>query len=221
MADNIFQGSELVPPQDDTKRLVIMFHGLGANGQDLIGLAPYFAEELSETAFLSPDAPFDCDMAPVGKQWFSLANRDEAAILEGVQKVAPDVNRYIDEQLERFKLKEEQLILLGFSQGAMLALHVGLRREKPIAGILGYSGALVGATQLQDEIKSKPEICLVHGEDDMVVPFMALQEALVALQGANLVVHGYSRQGLGHGIDPAGVKIGIEFIKSVSESVTI
>lgn len=210
------EGPSYGPKSDGKpKQLVIMLHGLGADGNDLIGLAPHFAEHFPDAVFVSPNAPFPCDMAPFGLQWFSLQIREEQAILDGVKDAAPILDHFIDEQLKHYGLKEENLVLLGFSQGTMLSLYVGLRREKRLGGILGYSGALVGADMLKDEIKTNPEVCLVHGEVDEIVPFDAFKQATTALQKVGVIVHGYSREDLGHGIDPAGVAIGVEFLKRV------
>ena len=124
-------------------RLVILLHGLGADGNDLIGLAPYWAPLLPTTEFLSPNAPFPCDMAPYGYQWFSAQDRSPAAVLAGVRAAAPFLDAFIDDALAERGLDDADLALVGFSQGTMMALYVGLRRSQPVAGILGFSGRLL------------------------------------------------------------------------------
>jgi phospholipase/carboxylesterase len=200
---------------NQAKQLVVLLHGLGADGNDLFGLVPYFSKALPDAHFISPNAPFSCDMAPFGKQWFSLLDRSEDKILEGVKYVAPTLNAFLDTKLESLGLTDENLSLVGFSQGTMLALYTALRRQESMAGVLGYSGALVGAKLLEKEVVSRPELCLVHGEDDQVVPFEAFKEAIQVLQKAGFFVNGYSREGLAHGIDPAGMQIGCAFLRRV------
>ncbi len=197
------------------KQIVILLHGLGANGDDLFGLVPYFSSILPDAYFVSPNAPYKCDMAPFGYQWFSLLDRSEENILNGIKEVTPTLNQFIDEKIAEFGLQEKDVALIGFSQGTMLSLYSAPRREKPLAGVLGYSGALVAPHLLKNEIKSKPEVCLVHGEADEIVPFQAFGDAMTALQKSGVTVHGYSREDLGHGIDPEGMKIGQKFLKDV------
>lgn len=197
------------------KQLVVLLHGLGADGNDLFGLVPHFAQILPDAQFVSLDAPYPCDMAPFGRQWFSLQVRTEEAILEGVRNAEPILNRYLDEKLAELGLEDKDLALVGFSQGTMLSLHTALRRPHAMAGVLGYSGALVAPKLLETELKSRPELCLVHGEADSVVPFEAFGEAVSALQKLGLFVNGYSREGLDHGIDPAGMQIGLAFLRRV------
>ncbi len=196
-------------------KLVILLHGLGANGDDLYGLVPHFAKAMPDVHFSCPNAPYPCDMAPYGLQWFSLMDRSEEKILEGVKNAAPILNQFIDSKKQELGLEDEDVALLGFSQGTMLSLYAAFRRERPLAGVLGYSGALVAPHLLKDEMKSAPDICLVHGEDDDIVPFEAFKDAMSVLQTMQLPVAGYSREGLGHGIDPAGLQIGIDFLQGL------
>ncbi len=193
--------------------LVILLHGLGADGNDLISLAPLFARMLPGAAFVSPHAPFPCDMAPVGRQWFSFQNREPEAVLGGVRAAAPHLGAFIDTELERAGLPDERLALIGFSQGTMMALHVALRRARPCAAVIGYSGALVGPQALAGEIESRPPVLLVHGDADEIVPFSSMAAAEQALQENGLLVHGEVRPGLGHGIDETGLQLGAAMLK--------
>ena len=140
------------PPASGGKpsRLVILLHGLGADGNDLIGLAPYWAPMLPEAEFLSPNAPFPCDMAPYGYQWFSSQDRNPAAVLAGVRAAAPILDAFIDEALAARGLGDGDLALVGFSQGTMMSLFVGLRRAQPAAGIVGFSGRLLAPELLSE-----------------------------------------------------------------------
>jgi phospholipase/carboxylesterase len=196
------------------KQLIIFLHGLGADGNDLFGLAPYFSQSLPDAHFVSPDAPYPCDMAPFGRQWFSLADRNEERVVEGVKNAEPILNRFIDNKIKELDLNHKDVALIGFSQGTMLALYTALRRTDKISAVLGYSGALIAPHALKDELKSQPQICLVHGQADDVVPFDAFNQAMSVLQKLGIMAHGYSQDGLKHGIDPAGIKIGIEFLRN-------
>jgi phospholipase/carboxylesterase len=188
--------------------LVILLHGLGSDGNDLIGLAPYWAPQLPDTAFVSPNAPFPCDMAPYGYQWFSLLDRSPQRILAGVQAAAPILDAFITEELERHGLDESRLALVGFSQGCMMSLHVAPRRAKPVAQVLGYSGRLIGADLLKSEARSKPPVLIVHGTADQVVPFDSLAASEAGLKAAGLPVETLVRPGLGHSIDERGLAEG-------------
>ncbi|MGH7073173.1 MAG: alpha/beta hydrolase [Stellaceae bacterium] len=193
-------------------RLVVLLHGLGADGNDLFGLVPALAPALPDTAFLSPDAPYPCDMAPSGRQWFSLQTRTLEAIEAGVRAGAAILDQYLDQALAQLGVDESRLVLLGFSQGTMMSLFVGLRRERQIAGIIGYSGRLVGASS---EFRSKPPVFLVHGDADEVVPPQSLPEAVATLEAAGVPVESLSRPGLGHGIDEEGLRRGRDFLARV------
>lgn len=190
------------------KQLVILLHGVGANGDDLIGLAPIFSQILPDAEFLSPNAPEPCDMAPVGYQWFSLQDRSADRIEAGVRAAAPLVDRFIDEQSAARQIAPDKVALLGFSQGCMMSLFVGLRRQSPVAAILGYSGTLVAPHKLADEIVSRPPVLLVHGEADPVVPYQLLSVSQAGLEAAGVEVQTLSRPGLGHGIDEEGIRHG-------------
>lgn len=197
--------------------LVVLLHGVGADGNDLMGLAPYWAPLIPGAEFLSPDAPFPCDMAPYGRQWFSLQDRSPVRIFAGVRAAAPILDAFLDAALEARGLDDSRLALVGFSQGTIMSLHVGLRRPKPIAGILGYSGALSGADALAQEIRAKPRVLLLHGDADEIVPFQALAAAKAALAALKVPVETLERPGLGHGIDEIGLRRGGEFLREVLE----
>ena len=194
------------------KQLVILCHGLGSDGQDLIALAPYFSKTLPDALFIAPNAPEPCDMAPMGYQWFSLNEATPETRLAGTQAAAPVLNAFIDQQLEILGLDDSALALVGFSQGTMLSLHVAFRREKPMAGVIGYSGALVGEDLLMSEIVSRPPVLLIHGAMDDVVPPDALDHAIKALAMAGVTVTSEMRPDLGHSLDDRGIMIGMDFL---------
>jgi phospholipase/carboxylesterase len=202
------------------RQLVVLLHGVGADGQDLIGLAPMLAERLPHALFAAPDAPQPCDMAPYGRQWFSLQDRRPSALLAGTRRAAPPLDAFLDELLARHGLDESRLALLGFSQGTMMALHVASRRPRPVAAVLGFSGALIGAETLPQEVRSRPPVMLVHGDADDVVPVDAMFMAVEGLQAVDIPVQWILRPGLPHSVDPYGIAAGARFLADMlAESV--
>jgi phospholipase/carboxylesterase len=197
------------------RRLVILLHGLGADGNDLIGLQQYWGGLVPDAEFISPNAPFPCDGAPFGYQWFSVQDRSPPSILAGVRASAPTLDGFIDDELQKRGLADGDLALVGFSQGTMMALFVGLRRQRQLAGILGYSGRLIAADLLADELRSRPPVLLVHGTADPLVPFESMEEAEAALQRAGVPVETLACPGTPHAIDPAGLQRGGRFLREV------
>ncbi len=200
------------------KQIVLLLHGLGSNGQDLISLAPYWADALPDAVFISPDAPFPCDIAPGmpnSYQWFSLQSRDPQDMLRGAQTAEPLLNGYINILLDEFSLTADKLALVGFSQGTMMSLYVAPRRDDKIAGILGYSGALLGAEDLGAPDIQKMPVCLIHGEVDDVVPVEAYYMAKEALEQNGFDVSGHTTAGLTHSIDEKGIEEGANFLSKI------
>ncbi len=194
------------------RNLVVLLHGYGADGNDLLGLAPYWSRLLPETEFLAPHAPFPCEAAPFGRQWFSLDGADLAMLLGETQTAAATLDAYLDQELARRGLGESQLALVGFSQGTMMALHVAPRRARPVAGVVGFSGSLIAPELLASEIRSRPRMLLLHGTDDPVVPYPALAAATAALEAAGVPVAAETRPGLAHAIDEKGLQRGGQFL---------
>ncbi|MCF4166018.1 alpha/beta hydrolase [Zavarzinia compransoris] len=207
-------GPRLAPMQDrPARQLIVLIHGFGADGEDLIGLAPYWRRLLPDAYFVAPDGPEPCDMAGFGRQWFPLTDFSEEERLSGARAAAPVLDAFIDAELERLGLGDDNLALVGFSQGCMMALHVGLRRARPPAAVVGFSGALAGAgAVLEAEMTSRPPILLVHGDQDPIVPVAALHRAVEALTEAGLSLQSHVERGLGHGIGPEGLALGGEFL---------
>lgn len=194
------------------KQLVILLHGWGADGPNLIDLADEFAGVLPDALFIAPNAPYECEVNPYGYQWFSLMDRQPHKMLAGAANAAAILNHFIDHVLHDLQLDNSKLILIGFSQGTMTALHAALRRTPAIGAVVGFSGALIGAETLADEAKAKPPICLIHGESDDVVPFASLKHATDSLAAHGVNVEMHSRPLLGHSIDMEGIKIASAFL---------
>lgn len=204
---------------DKPSSLVILLHGYGSNGQDLISLAPMCAQALPETMFVSPDAPFPLEMMPGmgGYQWFSLLDRSPEVMLEGAENAAPILESFIDAMAQRFDIPFEKIALLGFSQGTMMSLYTAPRLPKKISGVLGYSGALIGGeglTEDPEEFQHFP-VHLIHGEADDVVPVQARTQAQQLLEKAGYSVSGHTTPGLTHSIDEDGIRSGFAFLKEI------
>lgn len=194
------------------RQLVVLLHGVGADGADLITLSQAMARALPHARFIAPNGPEPCDMAPMGYQWFSLADRDPARMLAGIRRSAPLIDAFLDAELAKDGLGDHQLALLGFSQGTMMSLHVAPRRARAMAGVLGFSGALLGEETLAAEARSRPPMLLIHGDADQVVPVQALHAAVAGLQAAEIPVQWSVRPHLAHGIDPEGIAAGSAFL---------
>jgi phospholipase/carboxylesterase len=200
-------------PRGAPRQLVVLCHGLGADGHDLIDLAPTWAHALPDAAFAAPDAPYPCDMAPSGRQWFSLADRTPARVEAGVRRAAPTLDRFIDAELARLSLPADAYALMGFSQGAMMVLFAGLRRPVAPRAILAFSGALVAPASLAAELANRAPVLLAHGEADEVVPVTRSRDAAATLRAAGVTVEETYSPRLGHGIDDAGLTAGALFLQ--------
>ncbi|MGA2892590.1 MAG: prolyl oligopeptidase family serine peptidase [Xanthobacteraceae bacterium] len=210
-------GPRLAPRSGGAQQLVVFLHGYGADGNDLIDIGRAWQQYLPQAAFASPHAPEACGQAPVGRQWFQLTFRDPDERWIGVNKAAPQLQRFLAAELERHKLPGSALALVGFSQGTMMALHVGLRRAVSPAAIVGYSGLLVAPPDgnletLAAEIKSRPPVLLVHGDRDDLIPPQALFQATQGLAALGVSVEWHLSAGIGHGIDAEGLRHGGEFL---------
>jgi phospholipase/carboxylesterase len=192
------------------RSMVIFTHGYGSNGEDLIGLVPYWQRALPETVFVAPNAPERCPGAPGGYQWWAIGGPDRAS---GVRAAAPVLDGFIDAELARYGLTEDRLALVGFSQGTMMALHVAPRRERQLAGVVGFSGALIDAGAAG--VLTHPPILLIHGDADPMVPIAALGNAEAALKAQGFEVSTHISPGLGHSIDLPGLQLGEAFLKRV------
>jgi phospholipase/carboxylesterase len=197
------------------EKIVLMLHGYGSNGQDLIGLAPMLAGDVPNAVFLSPDAPFPCDMSALGRQWFPLQSFEPDYMLAGIRKAAPLLNDYVDQVLQQMDFDDSDLVMLGFSQGTMMSLFAAPRRRKAIAGVLGYSGALLGAEELSNAGIQKMPVVLIHGEADDVVTIDRYEAAKKALIENGFKVEGVCIPGLPHSINETGIKKGAEFLRKV------
>ncbi|MFU8863972.1 MAG: alpha/beta hydrolase [Rhodobacterales bacterium] len=213
----VLNAERRAPLSGDTRSVVVFLHGYGANGADLLGLADPLAEHLPDTLFVAPDAPESCAGAPFGFQWFPIpwidgSSEEEAA--RGMQAAASDLDAFLDAILVDEDLLPEQMVLFGFSQGTMMALHVAPRREDPVAGVVAFSGRLLQPEVLPDEVVSRMPVLLVHGDADDVVPVQSLANAAEGLQDAGFKeVFAHVMKGTAHGIAPDGLSISLAFMR--------
>lgn len=200
------------------KKLIIFLHGYGSSGDDLIGLASDFRVSLPDAHFISPNAPFDFvnTFVPVmgGYKWFSLESYDPQIIYPQILEANEILDHFVDGQLKRFNLDYSDISLVGFSQGSMMAMYNSLRRKNKINSVISYSGRLILPTMLGEKINSKPQICLIHGKEDDVLPFDHFLEAEKILKQEQIPFDSHPLDHLGHSIDLRGIKIAKEFLKT-------
>jgi phospholipase/carboxylesterase len=206
MAIRALSGPRLPPTRGAATHLVVLLHGYGADGNDLIGLSPVWQRLLPTAAFAAPNAPEPCAGSPMGYQWFPISRLDPHEMARGVESAAESLNAFLDAELKRLGLSDDRLALVGFSQGTMMSLHVGLRRAAKPACIVGFSGMLVGAPPMLGA--DAPPILLVHGDADPMIPAGALFDAATALGAAGASVQWHVSPGVGHSIDEAGLALG-------------
>jgi phospholipase/carboxylesterase len=205
------------PVAGSAKRLVVFLHGYGADGNDLLGLADPLEPHMPDTVFVAPNAPERSAMNPMGFQWFpipwidgSSEEQSEAGMVLAVQ----DLNAFLDQVMAEEGVTPAQTILVGFSQGTMISLHVAPRRAEAFAGVVGFSGRLLGPEALADEVVVRPPVLLIHGDQDDVVPPQSLPEAAEALQNAGWEeVYAHVMKGTGHGIAPDGLSVALAFMR--------
>ncbi len=206
-----------IPPASGgpAKSLVVFLHGYGADGNDLIGLGRQWAKALPATAFVAPNAPELCPGTPMGRQWFPLTMRDPRELVQGVARARPALDVFLDAELQRHGLDESACALVGFSQGTMMALHVGPLRKRSLAGILGYSGLLADPAALKSGPVQQQPVFLIHGDRDDLIPVATIFAAAEGLAAAEIPVEWHISPGIPHGIGPDGLELGMSFLKRV------
>jgi phospholipase/carboxylesterase len=210
MALTRLSGPRLPPLQGKATHLVVLCHGYGADGNDLIGLAPHWQRMMPTVAFVSPNAPQPCGAGGGGYQWFPISRLDPSEMQSGVESAAPILEQFLESELSRLELPPERLALVGFSQGTMMSLHVGLRRAVKPAAIVGYSGMLAGEPPKLGA--DSPPILLIHGDADPMIPAAALFASATTLARAGAAVQWHISSGIGHSIDETGLMMGGEFL---------
>ena len=209
----IVNGKSLQPRSGAPPRqIVVLLHGYGSSGADMIALAPHWQDVLPDALFLAPHAPQRCGVMGAGYQWWGLSGLAPSALAAGAAAAAPAIDAFIDRKLEQYALTEAELALVGFSQGTMMALHVGLRRKRAVAAVVGYSGILTSVADLAHKHLAPPPVLLVHGSADPVVPVAALHLAESELKRLGVAVTTHVSFGVPHSVDPVGLRLGRDFI---------
>jgi phospholipase/carboxylesterase len=204
-------GPRLPPARGAATHLVVLCHGYGADGNDLIGLAPYWQRLLPTAAFVAPNAPERCPGSP-GYQWFPISRLDPGEMQKGVNQAGGALDAYLDAELTRYQLSADRMALVGFSQGTMMSLHVGLIRAAKPAAIIGFSGMFAAAENPPALGADTPPILLIHGDADPMIPIDALFVSAGALGRAGATVQWHVSSGIGHSIDEQGLAIGGAFL---------
>ena len=200
-----------------TRSVIVFLHGYGANGADLLSIADVLAEHLPDTLFIAPDAPETSPGNPTGYQWFPIpwldgSSEEEAKL--SMEAACSDLNYFLDALIVDEDILPEQVALFSFSQGTMMSLHVAPRREDSFAGLVAFSGRLLEPELLSDEVKNKPPVLLIHGDQDDVVPPASISEAAVGLEKAGFKeVFAHVMKGTGHGIDQDGLSVALAFLR--------
>lgn len=209
----IINGKSLKPKSGlSPKQIVLLLHGFGSSGDDMISLAPHWQDTLPDAMFLAPHAPQKCGMMSAGYQWWGLSGFAPSALAAGASSAAPAIDAFIERKLTEYGLTDADLAIVGFSQGTMMALHVGLRRPQAVAAIIGYSGMLTEAAELAHIDHQKPPVLLVHGTADPVVPIAAMHMAESDLKRLGVPVTSHVSYGVAHTVDPVGLRMGRDFI---------
>nr|WP_248306472.1 phospholipase [Devosia oryzisoli] len=195
---------------------VVLLHGYGSDGNDLISLAPLWQDLLPGAVFLAPNAPHPAQMTAGGFQWFSIDFEGDrlASRQSGVTLARPILVEFLEDLWAQSGLTPERTILAGFSQGAMMALHTGLSlpADKTLMGVLGFSGAFLPPEGFGETKLARPPVCLVHGDLDTVVSPQMSAEANVTLTEAGYSVSYHVSRGTGHGISPDGLQFASDFV---------
>ena len=211
-------GPERTAASGTADSLIVLLHGYGADGNDLIGLADPLAPHLPNAQFVAPNAPERCVNNPFGYQWFPIPHMDGSSWEQAQASMAASIdmlNAYLDGLATSTGIAASRTVLVGFSQGTMMSLHVAPRRAQAVAGVVGFSGRLLAAEALAAEAVSKPPVLLVHGDMDEVVPPSEMPAAADALKAAGFQVATHVSRGIGHGIAPDGLGLALGFINQV------
>jgi len=214
---DVLSGPRLTPLSGGpASGLVVLLHGYAANGGQLIGLGKQLQQSLPDVEFVAPHGPVSL-FATNLRAWAELrVPFDEVHLWRGIVATAPHLDDFVDGERDRLELSDKQVAFVGFSQGAMMALHVGLRRSEPPAAIVAYSGFVVGRKHL-DEITVRPPVTLIHGEDDPVVPIEAMRLTAAALEEVDVPVETFILPDLGHTIDAEGGQVGAQALQRAFE----
>lgn len=206
-------------PATTPQQLIVLLHGWGTDGSDLIDLASPIASRFPNAVICAPDGPEPCSANPMGRQWFDLGV-DATLIDEGPSRAFPDLKKVLIALMEQYAIPANQMALAGFSQGGMMALYSGVRMPEAPGAIISIAGALLAPNQMAQALTVKPPVLLIHGKDDQVVPFQAMDMANMVLKANGVSVETLACEGVGHGISEEGLKGMIAFMANHLENDT-
>jgi phospholipase/carboxylesterase len=209
---SLLDGPRLAPLSGTARQLIVLVHGYGADGNDLISLGQHWQQLLPDAAFVAPHAPQRIQEGPGGYQWFALNRMETTETEPGAAAAMPALEAFLDAELKATGVAPDKLVLVGFSQGAMMALYTGVRRRQAPAAILAYSGLMPGRIPQPAPAGAYPPVFLSHGDSDTVVPPQLMFVALGALQQAGVTVEWHLARNIGHGIDPESLELGGQFL---------
>lgn len=213
MSYKALEGPTLSPEGKKVEKIVILLHGYGTDGHNLMGLAEEMRPDLPNTLFICPHGPEICESDPSARQWFSIETWEPQVLREKVQVLTPMFQAFLRDICNQYALKPKDMALGGFSQGAMTALYMGLANETPLAGVVAYSGACLWSEN--DPPKSRPPVLLVHGTADPVVSFANCLEAQEILTNLNVPFEAVPLPGMDHCIPPSAVDMGVDLLHQV------
>ena len=205
----------LINPKSNSapKNIVILCHGYGGDCKDISVLANYWKNFLPDTLFACPDAPEVCKVNPDGFQWFDLMDQKSEEILSRSLVAEKKLNSFINEISDANKIETKRIALVGFSQGCMISLQTAIKRKDSIKCLIGYSGKILNPEHLKKNINSKPQIYLMHGDIDAVVPLNSLLEAKEFFDKQNYKINTKIFKNCEHRIPTEGSSIGLQFLK--------
>ena len=195
------------------RQVIVLCHGYGGDGKDISALAINWQRFLPDAIFLCPNAPEICSVNPQGYQWFDLASEEEEIILEKSLVAEKKLSIFLDQVFENFQLGPSNLALVGFSQGTMMGIQVGIKKKNKINCLIGYSGKIINQKHLSENINSKPKMFLMHGENDTIVPPTYLLEAKEYLTNHGLKIKTKLFKNCEHTIPVEGSSLGLEFLR--------
>lgn len=198
--------------ESSPQQLIILLHGENSSGENFIEFGKTLSSALPRAVFVAPNAPLPHGKEPGKRLWFEIVGKSADAILNGMEKITPSLNDFIDDQIEKYGVQDHNVALIGFSQGAMLALHVGLRRKKRLGAIVSCSGTLIGAKHLRQELASRPSVFFIHGKDDQTVPAERVLDSVAKLMELNVPAELRFCFGVGHAINKDGMIHGASFM---------
>jgi|TARA_B100002052_G_scaffold126042_2_gene115645 phospholipase/carboxylesterase len=199
--------------QKSPRHIIILCHGYGGDGNDISLVANYWKNFLPNTLFLCPDAPEICKVNPDGFQWFDLMDQTEDEIFSKSLIAENKLNKFIDDVVQKYKISFNQVALVGFSQGCMISLQTALKRKKKINCLIGYSGKIINQAHLSKNIVSRPEIYLMHGDKDQVVPIGDFLSSKEFFFKNKYKIHTKIFEKCEHRIPTEGLSLGLEFLK--------